>query len=282
VQFTPPWQQTGSYGPPSTTPIIADHWVKWTFHLFVDIETKQPVLFSSPFGGIATYGNWSQPDELWPKDFNGGWRNLPARDKCFDPTHAAPMCKDYIPEVTTTTATTTTTGGNIPKFLTLDFVVNLMDNLINDQGEVRDCITGAMTPVSDAAQAITDVKATIHDKSFTELVAALNDIGDLFHDSSDLLQDCSPAAKDAKATIVVLAQLKGMEDVVKQIKKNLHDDDQDNIMKAFEDLFHAFGGEDYATAGTDIGQLLHRLLVAAKYPDELRKVIHSIHGGIMV
>merc|ERR1712139_236602 len=53
VKFIPPWQQTGSYGPPSNTPVIADHYVKWTFHMFVNIETKLPVMFSSPYGGCA-------------------------------------------------------------------------------------------------------------------------------------------------------------------------------------------------------------------------------------
>jgi len=97
VKFIPPWQQTGSYGPPSTEPVIADHFAKWTFHLFVSVETHKPVMFSSPFGGIATYGNWSDPDVLWPEDLHGGWRNLPTRDTCFDPTGEAETCKDYIP-----------------------------------------------------------------------------------------------------------------------------------------------------------------------------------------
>jgi hypothetical protein len=81
VRFIPPWQHTGSYGPPTGKPVVADHYVKWTFHVFIDIETKLPVMFSSPFGGCATYGNWSTPDELWP-----GWRENPARDRCFDVT----------------------------------------------------------------------------------------------------------------------------------------------------------------------------------------------------
>jgi len=249
--------------------------VKWTFHLFVDVETKLPVLFSSPFGGIATYGNWSQPDELWPKDFNGGWRNLPARDECFDPTHQAAMCKDYIPEVTTTSAAPTTAAPHHSK----DFLVNLVDYMTNDQEEVRSCIHGAMVPAADAAKAMMDLKETMKTKDIASLMAALNDIGDLFHHSSDSLQGCSPAVKDAKATMAVLAQLKGIEAIVDQMKKNLNDDDQNKIMQEFEDLLHALNGDDYATAGTDVGQLLHRLLIAAKYPDEMQKIVHR---GIMV
>merc|ERR1719238_384144 len=90
VKFIPPWQQTGSYGPPSGKPVVADHFVKWTFHMFVDIETKKPVMFSSPFGGCATYGNRSTPDELWPE-----WTENPSRDRCFDVT-SNPNCAPYM------------------------------------------------------------------------------------------------------------------------------------------------------------------------------------------
>jgi len=98
VKMVVPWQKQGSFGPPSDEPIIADHYVKWTFHLFVDVATKLPALFSSPFGGIASYGNWSNPDELWPESYNGGWRTLPERQTCFDPTGVSETCKAYTPQ----------------------------------------------------------------------------------------------------------------------------------------------------------------------------------------
>jgi len=90
VKFIPPWQQTGSYGPPSGKPIVADHYVKWTFHMFVDIATKKPVMFSSPYGGCATYGNWSTPQELWPE-----WVENPSRDRCYDVTSNS-NCDPYV------------------------------------------------------------------------------------------------------------------------------------------------------------------------------------------
>lgn len=95
ISFIPPWQKTGVGGPSDGTPIVADHWVKWTFHLFVDIETGLPAMFSSPYGGCATYGNWTlTPDALWPADVNGGWRNNPGREVCYDVT-SSPACKPY-------------------------------------------------------------------------------------------------------------------------------------------------------------------------------------------
>jgi hypothetical protein len=91
IRFSPPWQTTGSYGPPTGALIVADHWVKWTFHLIVDIETKKPVMFSSPYGGCATYGNWTElPADLWPE-----WNVNPPRANCFDVTQNA-NCKPYI------------------------------------------------------------------------------------------------------------------------------------------------------------------------------------------
>jgi len=88
ITFTPPWQTTGEGGPPGKK-VTADHWVKWTFHMMVDIETQKPVMFSSPYGGCATYGNWSVPDEMWPE-----WTENPTRDRCFDVT-GAETCKPW-------------------------------------------------------------------------------------------------------------------------------------------------------------------------------------------
>merc|ERR1712083_875155 len=58
--------------------------------MFVDIDTKKPVMFSSPYGGCATYGNWSTPEELWSE-----WTENPSRDRCFDVT-SNPNCVPYV------------------------------------------------------------------------------------------------------------------------------------------------------------------------------------------
>jgi len=81
VKMVPLWQTAGKGGPPDGKPITVDHYAKWTFHLWVDVETKLPAMFSSPYGGVATYGNWTiydnatktgGPDDLWPE-----WRKDP-------------------------------------------------------------------------------------------------------------------------------------------------------------------------------------------------------------
>lgn len=90
VRFVPPWQTVGTGLPPDGKPIVADHWVKWTFHLFTNIESNMPAMFSSPFGGCATYGNWTiLPDALWPE-----WRVDPPH--CVDVKNS-PDCAPWTP-----------------------------------------------------------------------------------------------------------------------------------------------------------------------------------------
>merc|ERR1719223_2455078 len=45
VEIVPPWQTTGKWGPPTNKTVIADHFAKWSFHLWVDVETQLPILF---------------------------------------------------------------------------------------------------------------------------------------------------------------------------------------------------------------------------------------------
>eukprot|EP01065_Artemidia_motanka_P037868 TRINITY_DN46771_c0_g1_i1.p1 TRINITY_DN46771_c0_g1~~TRINITY_DN46771_c0_g1_i1.p1 ORF type:complete len:562 (+),score=188.92 TRINITY_DN46771_c0_g1_i1:59-1687(+) len=90
VRMLPPWQKTGVGGPPDGKPVVADHWVKWVFHLWVDVETYMPIMFSSPYGGTATYGNWTiMPDAMWPE-----WRENPPA--CVD-VKGDPNCAPWTP-----------------------------------------------------------------------------------------------------------------------------------------------------------------------------------------
>merc|ERR1712080_435660 len=82
AQLVPQWQVPGQFGPPDNKSVLVDHYVKWNFHLFVGVDIQLPVMFSSPYGGMATYGNWSinenGPDKMWPEEINGGWRDHPS------------------------------------------------------------------------------------------------------------------------------------------------------------------------------------------------------------
>eukprot|EP00662_Eupelagonemidae_sp_cell21_P047817 gene47817-6480_t len=88
ARFVPPWHNThpicvkiGTGGLPDGKPLVMDHYVKWTFHLFVDTASRMPAMFSSPFGGCATYGNWTlNPDAMWPESVGGGWRANPGKE----------------------------------------------------------------------------------------------------------------------------------------------------------------------------------------------------------
>ena len=101
VRFVPPFgQKTFVGGPSDGTPIVADHFAKWSFHLWIDIETQLPAMFTSPYGGVASYGNWTlDPDEYWPESVGGGWKDMPSKDNCFDVTHAdtcAPYTRPHV------------------------------------------------------------------------------------------------------------------------------------------------------------------------------------------
>lgn len=92
VKFMPQYQTVGVGGPPNGKYVVADAYVKWNFHLFVSVDTFLPAMFSSPYGGMSTYGNWSiPPDYLWPESVAGGWRKDPphcvnvADDKTCEP-----------------------------------------------------------------------------------------------------------------------------------------------------------------------------------------------------
>lgn len=102
------WKEIGTYSPgQATEPIIADVWSKWTFRFVAEAGTQKPVMFSSPYGGVAMYGNMSNdPSDVWPEEMGGGWNHIPGRDHCFDPTTASgpgfAVCKDYTPPATLT------------------------------------------------------------------------------------------------------------------------------------------------------------------------------------
>jgi hypothetical protein len=86
ARFVPPWTKTfgpNAGGPPDGVPVLVDAWVKWSFHLYMDVEHEPhyAAMFSSPFGGTATYGNWTlDPDAMWPESHHGGWRHTPESD----------------------------------------------------------------------------------------------------------------------------------------------------------------------------------------------------------
>jgi hypothetical protein len=81
-------------GPPTNKTIVVDHYVKWFFHMFVDVETYMPAIFSSAYGGTATFGNWTiLPEALWPE-----WKDLPPRENCVPVAglEKGPTCTDYV------------------------------------------------------------------------------------------------------------------------------------------------------------------------------------------
>jgi hypothetical protein len=243
IWFTPPWQTTGSFGPPLNKTVVADHWAKWTFHLFVDVETNKPVLFSSPYGGVATYGNWSEPDELWPKDFNGGWTNLPARDSCFDPTMKAETCKDYIKPATTATTTTTTPKPKHGQ----EFLLGFLQAIISDQPDTESCVLDGVSIVSSFSEALGYIKKH-------SIGPALEALSDAFGTIRPLIEQCQVAKTEV---MKLLDGLKGLTPAVAEANIKAHHSD---ILKNVAEASSCLDKEDYSGMGVQVGSLVRKII----------------------
>jgi len=258
ISFTPPWQTTGAYGPPTGKKIVADHWSKWTFHLFVDVETNKPVLFSSPYGGVATYGNWSEPDELWPKDFNGGWKNLPTRESCFDPTMKSETCKDYTRKPVTTatttpsgptTATTTVTTGTTtaPAKHGQEFLMGLLTGLVSDGAEMDTCVIDGITVVGSFSTALGYLKK--------------GNVGPAIEALSDALGSIQPAVQDCTGAKVKVQQLvdglKSLSPAKAKANVKAHHSD---ILAYVAEASKCKDTEDFAGMGVQIGSIVRKII----------------------
>jgi len=239
VRFIPPWQTTGSYGPPLNKTVVADHWVKWTFHLFVDIETNKPILFSSPYGGVATYGNWTETDELWPKEAGGGWRSLPTRETCFAPSHA-PTCKDYIPEVTTTS---TTAAPSHKK----EILMGIFQGMLSDTDNMDTCVLDGISAGGSFNAAIQDIKNH-------QVLAAFKDLSDALSDIPTAAAECK-AVKDDVASLV--SSIKGLSPAKAKANFIAHKTD---ILTAFTEASKSQEAGDFKGMGVQIGMALRRVI----------------------
>jgi hypothetical protein len=156
-----------------------------------------------------------------------------------------------------------------PAFLTIDFVVNFIDGLTNDQHDLQTCILYNLQPISDLITAETNTKKAIHDRSFTEFVKAFDALDAFLHDVQPAYAGCARPVKDAKADIAVLKNFSTIKDLMQHVKDDFAKDDEDKIFAAFEDAFRAYFQKDYGTFGADLGAALYRMMISPKYPDEL-------------
>jgi hypothetical protein len=156
----------------------------------------------------------------------------------------------------------------LPPFLTIDFVVNLLDGLTNDHHDVQACILGSLAPIGDAVAAEQEAKAAIHDRNITEFVTAIKDIQKLLQDIPPAVLGCEVPVQDVKLDFSALANVSSIGDLIRHVESDFAADKKDQILPEFESAFQAYFKEDYGTFGAELGTALYRLLIAAQYPDE--------------
>jgi len=155
-----------------------------------------------------------------------------------------------------------------PSFLTIDFVVNFLDGLTNDDHDLQTCILGSLQPLSDVVSAVTDGKAAIHDRSIAEFIAAIKDVQSLLQDLPPAMKGCKAPVADVKLDLSDLAGVKSFGDLIRHVEADFSADQQNLILPEFEAAFQAYFEKDYGSFGTDLGTALYRMLISAKYPDE--------------
>merc|ERR1711982_310062 len=102
---------------------------------------------------------------MGPKEFNGGWRNLPGREECFDPTHEAATCKDYIPEVIPATTTPAPSHNGA-------IATGVLKGLLSDTDDVEPCVLDAIGSVGSFADVLDDFKKGKVMEAIADLSAA--------------------------------------------------------------------------------------------------------------
>jgi len=239
VEITPPWQATGKWGPPSNKTIIADHFAKWSFHLWVDVDTKLPVMFSSPYGGIASYGNWSDPDEFWPEDFGKGWKNLPSRDVCFDPTGESETCKQFTPLPTTPTPEPSHSQ---------EILMGIFKGLLSDTDDILSCQGDVIGGVSLLMAFQEDVKAA-------KIVDAISDLSAGLSKIQLAVEDCGTVSNELKTLV---AELKDVSPRKALANFKVH---QTEILKTLAEASESKDSGDFTTYGMKIGFAL-RMVIA--------------------
>lgn len=84
--------------------VLVDHWAKWFFHVFVDVDKTSPTFgqvmrFYSPYAGFAVYHNWQfkAPESIWPEVWTD---SLPKKgpQKCMNVQNVTVLCDSYWPK----------------------------------------------------------------------------------------------------------------------------------------------------------------------------------------
>merc|ERR1712176_495490 len=155
---------------------------------------------------------------------------------CFDPTHEAATCKDYIPEVTTPAPSHT---GAI--------VTGVLKGLLSDTDDVEPCLLDAVSTGGSIAAALSELKE--------------GKVMDAIKDLSDALAQVQPTVQDCQIVKDEIAKLgKALKDInVAKAMQNFHNH-QTEIMQDLADASTARDGEKYEECGMHLGFAMRKVL----------------------
>jgi len=260
--MVPQWQTAGKWGPPSNESILVDQYVKWNFHLFVAVDFKLPVMFSSPYGGTATYGNWTIKDENGkggPDDFNPDWRENP--NFCLNVVDGGQdTCKAF---------------GIAPAKVGA-LVEGFVSGALADQPNLANC-------VMKNKDAVTELKELFSHPP-TDPVQALEVAAQAGWSLHSGMKGCLAAPDDLselKAWGEVLKRLPHPQQFIGNVTQNVHDNAK-NIQAEFAFGIASYMAEQWMDAGLQMGMALRRAAVGIppQKPIGFYDAVGTYCGGI--
>merc|ERR1711907_204948 len=134
---------------------------------------------------------------------------------------------------------------------------------------MQQCILGALGPVGDVVTVTTDAKAAVHDRNITEFFEVIEDVQTLLADLRPAVAGCEKPVDDVKLDFTVLSNISSFGDLIHHIESDFSADTKSLILPEFEGAFQAYFQGDCGGFGTALGTALYRMLISARYPDEM-------------
>lgn len=136
----------------------------------------------------------------------------------------------------------------------INIAFGTLDGLLNNNGDLLNCVFGAGTVVMDIQQ----FHADKGNKS-----AQMMDIKAIFKSIPAAFDACEPIVPEANAVLSVLKNVSSFQDLVHLIEGNFKADDKSEIFKEIEILLQSVAAEDSFAFGSNFGYLLHHLFIGS-------------------
>merc|ERR1712150_357566 len=145
----------------------------------------------------------------------------------------------------------------------INLVGGLLDGFLNNKGDLMNCGYGVATAVLDILQ-FRDDKGN--------KTAQKIDIMNLIHDVPSAVDICKILEPEVKEVITVLENVSSFHDLGMLMEHNFKADNKSVIFNEAVTLVQSLAAEDAFAFGTNLGYLLHQLLVGM-FPAAAKVVI---------